>query len=93
MIDMNKLKEYTISTVIVFPSWSIIWIPVSFLFEQNPIISTALLAPLLGFTSFHRVEGWQAPLFGEITFPWLVYWSLLIAAVIIFRRLRYGAAS
>ncbi len=90
---MNTVKSFLVPAAIAFPIWTILWIPVSFLFEQNPVISAALLAPILGFTSFHRIGGWQTPLFEEITFPWMVYWIGLAAAVILIRRLRKNTGS
>jgi len=85
---MNRIKQYLISAAIIFPLWTILWIPVSFLFEQHPVMPTALLAPLVGFTSLTRVEGWQQPVFPAITFPWMIYWFVLIAGIILLKRRR-----
>ena len=56
--------------------WCVAWIPLSFLFQQNPHAPVfALLAPVVGFLSVFTTAGWSENLFQEVTLPFLVFWG------------------
>jgi hypothetical protein len=60
--------------------WCALWVPVSFLFQQNPHFPFALIAPVAGLCALGDRNAWDPSgnEFHELTLPWLVFWLVLV---------------
>ncbi len=68
--------------VIAWSVWLAGWFPVSMLFGSNPHFPSAFLSPFLGIVAVGERGAWDpaSHLFSEVTLPFLVFWSVTIAA-------------
>lgn len=72
-MELNA-KSHAIACIV----WTLLWIPISFLFPQNPHFLFGLFSPLMGFIAVFDSGGWSGNTFSEVTLPWLVFWFVLI---------------
>ena len=64
--------------------WMILWLPLSFCFQQNPHLPIfATISPLLGFLSFWKAEAWMGNQLYELTLPWLVFWIIFSITIFV----------
>ena len=61
------------------------WVPLSFLFQNNPHLPIPLFsifAPVMGFFTIFHAGAWRGNEFSELTLPWLVFWLVILGIII-----------
>ncbi|MFO1483697.1 MAG: hypothetical protein U1F71_10105 [Verrucomicrobiaceae bacterium] len=63
--------------------WLVIWMPLSFVFEQHPHFPSGLLAPGMGFFILMDPPPLASNAWQEVIFPFCVFWCGLALAFVL----------